>query len=161
MSINELRRADRDDDQRIMPTLGEAATSTLVSMLVLSTAMSQGAFAQAGDDDDNRDGGSAAGDPFDGAEMIDGSVALPTLVVMGDGEARNIQTRPAPLTRIPTSVQDTPQLINVIGEQTIEERADTSLSDVMRNVPAVTMNAGEGGGSTPRGDNFNIRGFSA
>lgn len=54
---------------------------------------------------------------------------------------------------------DTPQTINVIPQSVIEERASTTLRDVLRVVPGITAGAGEGGGA--QGDNFKIRGFAA
>jgi catecholate siderophore receptor len=53
---------------------------------------------------------------------------------------------------------DVPQTINVVPQSVIEERASTTLRDVLRTVPGVTANAGEGG---TQGDNFRIRGFAA
>lgn len=43
-------------------------------------------------------------------------------------------------------MQDTPQVINVITQQQLEQRAVTNLSEVITRVPGVTMSAGEGGG---------------
>jgi catecholate siderophore receptor len=54
---------------------------------------------------------------------------------------------------------DVPQTITVIPSEVITARGDASLRDVMKNVPGITITAGEGG--SPPGDNFNIRGFSA
>lgn len=54
---------------------------------------------------------------------------------------------------------DTPQVINIIPKEVIRERGATSLVDVLRAIPGVTMTAGEGG--TPVGDNVRIRGFDA
>jgi catecholate siderophore receptor len=42
----------------------------------------------------------------------------------------------------------------------IQERNSTTLRDVLRNVPGISMSAGEGG-SGPGGDNLAIRGFNA
>lgn len=56
-------------------------------------------------------------------------------------------------------LSDTPQAITVVPGEVIAQQGATSLRDVLRNVPSITINAGEGG-STP-GDNFNVRGFSA
>jgi catecholate siderophore receptor len=42
----------------------------------------------------------------------------------------------------------------------IQQQGATTLRDVLRNVPGITYQAGEGGGGLP-GDNFTIRGFSA
>jgi len=56
-------------------------------------------------------------------------------------------------------LRDTPQTIAVIPKTVIEEQGATTLRDVLRNVPGLTMTAGEGG--TPAGDNLTLRGFSA
>jgi len=54
---------------------------------------------------------------------------------------------------------DTPQTILVIPRSLMEEQGATTLRDVLRNVPGLTIAAGEGG--TPAGDNLTLRGFSA
>lgn len=54
---------------------------------------------------------------------------------------------------------NTPQTITVIPKAIIEQQGATTLRDVLRNVPGLTMTAGEGG--TPAGDNLTLRGFSA
>ncbi len=56
-------------------------------------------------------------------------------------------------------LRDIPQTITVIPQAIIEEQGATSLRDVLRNVPGLTLAAGEGG--TPAGDNLTLRGFSA
>jgi catecholate siderophore receptor len=60
--------------------------------------------------------------------------------------------------KIPLKPQDTPQSVNIVPEQLIEDQAVTRLTDALKNVPGVTLNAGEG---AARGDTINIRGFSA
>ena len=54
-------------------------------------------------------------------------------------------------------LRDIPQTITVIDKETIEEQGATTLRDVLRNVPGLTVAAGEGG--TPAGDNLTLRGF--
>jgi catecholate siderophore receptor len=56
-------------------------------------------------------------------------------------------------------IVDIPQTITVIPKNVIEEQGATTLRDVLRNVPGLTIAAGEGG--TPAGDNLTLRGFSA
>jgi len=56
-------------------------------------------------------------------------------------------------------LRDTPQTINIIPKAVIEEQGATTLRDVLRNVPGLTIVAGEGG--APAGDNLTLRGFSA
>ncbi|MEO8070041.1 MAG: TonB-dependent siderophore receptor, partial [Acidobacteriota bacterium] len=54
---------------------------------------------------------------------------------------------------------DTPQTITVVPRAVIEAQVAETLRDVLRNVPGITMQAGEGG-ALP-GDNLTMRGFSA
>lgn len=54
---------------------------------------------------------------------------------------------------------DTPQTITVISKETMQEQGATTLRDVLKNVPGLTITAGEGG--NPAGDNLTLRGFSA
>jgi catecholate siderophore receptor len=69
--------------------------------------------------------------------------------------------------RIPSAkyaapLTETPQTIQLIPRTLIEEQGATTLSEALRNVPGITMQAGEGGGaSSTTGDMFNMRGFAA
>jgi catecholate siderophore receptor len=56
-------------------------------------------------------------------------------------------------------ILDTPQTITVISKEVMQEQGATTLRDVLRNVPGLTLTAGEGG--NPAGDNLTLRGFSA
>ncbi|MCW5979070.1 MAG: TonB-dependent receptor plug domain-containing protein [Bryobacteraceae bacterium] len=56
-------------------------------------------------------------------------------------------------------LRDTPQTIMVIPRTAMDEQGATTLRDVLRNVPGLTVAAGEGG--SPAGDNLTLRGFSA
>jgi catecholate siderophore receptor len=53
---------------------------------------------------------------------------------------------------------NTPQSVTVLNSELITSQAATRLEDALRNVPGITLNAGEG---AARGDTVNIRGFSA
>jgi catecholate siderophore receptor len=53
---------------------------------------------------------------------------------------------------------DAPQSVTVLGEQLIGAQGASTLEEALRNVPGITMNAGEG---AARGDTVNLRGFSA
>ncbi len=86
-----------------------------------------------------------------------GAIPLPTVNVTGGGlPANRGDDRLAP--RLPTSVHDTPQSIDVIPRALIEERGAVSLREALRNVTGISLAAGEGGLS---GDNLTLRGFSA
>ena len=54
---------------------------------------------------------------------------------------------------------DTPKSVTVIPQQLIEDRGATSLQDVLRTTPGITLGAGEGG--TPNGDRPFVRGYEA
>lgn len=56
-------------------------------------------------------------------------------------------------------IRDLPQSIMVIPKTVMEQQGATSLTEVLRNVPGLTIAAGEGG--VPAGDNLTLRGFSA
>ncbi len=57
---------------------------------------------------------------------------------------------------------EVPQTIEVIPREVMEAQGVTTLSDALRNVPGISLQAGEGGAaSSTSGDMFNLRGFSA
>jgi len=59
---------------------------------------------------------------------------------------------------LPAKILDTPQSINVIPAEVIKQQGVNNLLDALKNVPGITLNAGEGG---THGDLVNLRGFSA
>jgi len=59
-------------------------------------------------------------------------------------------------------LRDIAQTIAVIPRAVMDEQGATTLSEALRNVPGITLQAGEGGGSSnTAGDMFNMRGFNA
>jgi catecholate siderophore receptor len=101
-------------------------------------------------------------------QMLAGSSV--TFELTGPGAARlrlrDLQTsveifERAPVTspRYTEPLRNLPQTISVIPKEIISQQAATSLTDVLRNVPGLTITAGEGG--VPGGDNLTIRGNSA
>jgi catecholate siderophore receptor len=84
-----------------------------------------------------------------------------TLGVGGVSETVNVEGAvPTVTSRAFTQpLRDIPQTINVIPQSLIQEQGATTLRDVLRNVPGITFQAGEGG--VPAGDQLTIRGFSA
>jgi len=66
--------------------------------------------------------------------------------------------RPMLHDKLPQDLQDTPQSITVVGQKLISDQGATRLEDALKNVPGITLNAGEG---AARGDTVNLRGFSA
>ena len=54
---------------------------------------------------------------------------------------------------------DTPKSVTVIPREVIEDRGFTSLVDILRTTPGITMGSGEGG--TPMGDRPLVRGYES
>ncbi|HEX4025602.1 MAG TPA: TonB-dependent siderophore receptor [Steroidobacteraceae bacterium] len=53
---------------------------------------------------------------------------------------------------------DAPQSITLVSQALMVDQGDNRLEDALKNVPGITLNAGEG---AARGDTVNLRGFSA
>ncbi|SHJ83131.1 catecholate siderophore receptor [Roseomonas rosea] len=117
-----------------------APNTALVASLSLGAAMAGGpAFAQ------------LAADPA--------PVAVPEVSVTGTRPANQLQV-PTGNPRLPSTIQDTPQTINVVPQEVLREQNVTTLEQALRNVPGITSTIGEGNGGVT-GDQFRIRGFSA
>ncbi|MDP2411394.1 MAG: TonB-dependent siderophore receptor [Pseudolabrys sp.] len=88
-------------------------------------------------------------------------VQLPTIDVTGDqtGSPDNTLQSNTGVSRL-GRVQDIPQTVTVINQQTLREQGVTTLDQALRNVPGVTVAIGEGNGGV-NGDQFRIRGFQA
>ncbi len=66
--------------------------------------------------------------------------------------------RPLLHDKLSEDLQSTPQSITVVTNELMTSQAANRLEDALRNVPGITLNAGEG---AARGDTVNLRGFSA
>lgn len=86
------------------------------------------------------------------------SVELDTSYIVESKKSDYQQTK-ASSKKFTAPLLDTPKTINIITEQVIKDRGATSLQDVLRNTPGVTLGSGEGG--TPTGDRPFIRGYEA
>ncbi len=62
------------------------------------------------------------------------------------------------LPKYPEPLINTPQTIDVVPQQTMQQQGTTTLRDALRNVSGISLAAGEGGS---QGDNLTIRGFTA
>jgi len=74
-------------------------------------------------------------------------------------EAAPYQAHQASSPKFTAPLRDTPQTVIVIPKQLIEDRGLSSLADVLRTTPGITLGAGEGG--TPTGDRPFVRGYEA
>lgn len=73
-------------------------------------------------------------------------------------ETVNVTGRRSSLDLVTDKIQNTPQSINVVPLQVMQQQGVATLADALKNVPGITLNAGEGG---THGDLVNLRGFSA
>ncbi len=87
---------------------------------------------------------------------VTGKLADTTVVGQSD---RNLKPTELGSPRYNASLKDTPKTIIVIPKKLIQLQNATTVKDALRNVPGISLQAGEGG--TPAGDQLSIRGFSA
>lgn len=93
------------------------------------------------------------------------TAAFGQTVVASSGAAKDktietvvVTSRRASLDVVPEKILNVPQSINVVPAEIIRQQGVNSLQDALRNVPGITLNAGEGG---THGDLVNLRGFPA
>ncbi|HTK33835.1 MAG TPA: TonB-dependent receptor [Caulobacteraceae bacterium] len=94
--------------------------------------------------------------PFQMAVNDVTATAVGVIDVVGRGGGLNNETG---LSVMPTTLQDTPQAVNVIPQIQLQQQKITSLEQALRNVPGITVSIGEGGALN--GDQFRIRGQEA
>ena len=73
-------------------------------------------------------------------------------------ETVNVTAQRSSLDMLTAKIKDTPQSINIVPLQVMQQQGVATLQDALKNVPGITLNAGEGG---THGDLVNLRGFSA
>ncbi|HVX04681.1 MAG TPA: TonB-dependent receptor plug domain-containing protein, partial [Rhodanobacteraceae bacterium] len=101
----------------------------------------------------------ASGAPASPSDAAAAPTELPTVNVTAKRIAYKIDTVKSP--KFTQPLLDTPQTINVIGKQIIQQQAATTLTEALRNSPGVgTFFVGENG-STSTGDAVYMRGFDA
>lgn len=104
---------------------------------------------------------SAAGLPA-AAQQPAPPTQLPTISVEGQkpteqGESYKVDQSASPKFTAP--LLETPKSVTIIPQELIQQRGATSLSEVFRTTPGISLGAGEGG--TAIGDRAFIRGFDA
>lgn len=131
-------RLETELEGRAKPTLG------LLPLLAVTAVIAAPAMAQ---------------DTGEGA-LIDGTIVLDTITIRSAGEAANSYTvSEGAASTLTAPLLDTARTVRVITQRQIEERGATSVEDVLRTTPGVTLGSGEGG--TPFGTRPYIRGFEA
>ena len=82
--------------------------------------------------------------------QTDSTIKLSAVKVRGENKRENeIPNTNATLLdigRMPTSVRDTPQVINVVPQEIIKQQRLYTLDQALANVPGITLSTGEGRG---------------
>lgn len=91
--------------------------------------------------------------------VIDTKKGIGDAVLAGVSVSGNSHKTTVSSAKYTEELKNIPQTVNIIPQELIKSQNITSLRDVVRNIPGITMNAGEGGNYP--GDKFNVRGFTA
>ncbi|MFN4166297.1 MAG: TonB-dependent receptor, partial [Ferrovibrio sp.] len=84
---------------------------------------------------------------------------LPAISVEGQKPAEGYKVDESASPKFTAPLLDTPKSVTIIPQELIQERGATSMSEVLRTTPGISLGAGEGG--TAIGDRAFIRGFDA
>ncbi|MBS0639847.1 MAG: TonB-dependent receptor plug domain-containing protein, partial [Proteobacteria bacterium] len=135
--MTDVRPATRRLRFSTVPSLRQAAGTTLLATSLASTVHAQTAPA------------TTPAEP----------VQIPTVSVQGGGQGNaGYQVQLPTLPKLMEPLLDTPQSINVIPRELMNDQGVSTVADALRNVPGISLAAGEAGN---QGNNLTIRGFSA
>lgn len=95
-----------------------------------------------------------------GAVTNDSTVLKPIVIQANGNTGGNSNSASTGIARLPSSVKETPKIVNVVPEELIEQQQATTLEQVLKNVPGITLSTGEGNGGQ-NGDQFRIRGLTS
>lgn len=132
--------------QTICPLMSGMATAGLAMTFSPAPALAQAQSAAGGGDDPQ-------------AAARDATMLKPVPVTAEESRNTNEASTGAP-SRMLGNVKETPQIIQVIPKELIEEQRATSLEQILKNVPGITLSTGEGRGGL-NGDMFRMRGLSS
>jgi catecholate siderophore receptor len=79
-------------------------------------------------------------------------------VLVVDRQSAVYRLKDSALGKLTEALRDTPQSVTTLTRELLEDRGALSLTDALRNVPGITLGAGE---FSWQGNNPNIRGFSS
>ena len=94
----------------------------------------------------------------DFARAQDRAIELGTITVEGPASSGSYNTLTASSPKQTAPLLDTPQTVTVIPQAVIREQGARNLTEVLRNTPGISFDAGENGFATST-NNFKIRGF--
>ena len=86
------------------------------------------------------------------------AVQLPPIAVQAQDGQGGYQSAIPSLPKLTQPLVDTPQSITVIPQQLMEDQGVTAVREALRNVPGISLAAGEAGA---QGDSLTLRGFTA
>ncbi len=86
------------------------------------------------------------------------SVMLPTVSVIESNSDENYNAPESSFYKLNVPLVDTPRTVTTVTRKLMDDQGTTRLSDALRNVPGISLAAGEGAN---QGDSLTIRGFSA
>lgn len=94
------------------------------------------------------------------SEYPPNGMALPTIAVQGSAplDLGDYKTDAPSIPKLTEPLLNTPQTIDVVPRQVLDDQGVTTFRDALRNVPGISLAAGEGGS---QGDSLTIRGFTA
>ncbi len=90
--------------------------------------------------------------------MVSGNAAVVSLERADSVEVTSALPNEVAMTKFTQPLLDTPQTVAVIPQFVLQDEGVTTLRDTLRNVPGISLAAGEAGA---QGDNLTIRGFTA
>ena len=99
----------------------------------------------------------AAGGPAADASANPGPVVQATNLDAIHVEGQRVTAPQSP--KFTQPLVDTPATVTIVPARLMQDQGVTTLRDALRNVPGISIQAGEGG--VPAGDNLTLRGFSA
>jgi catecholate siderophore receptor len=106
-------------------------------------------------------GTTLAGAPSINAQPINQAPSNETLqlspVTVEEAAGGGYQTQTPSLGKLTRPLLETPQSINVVPKQLIQDQGGIAARDALRNVPGISLGAGEAGA---QGDNLTLRGFT-
>lgn len=97
-----------------------------------------------------------------GAQEATTGVSLGTITVSDEatGANNNDATVTTAGRSLSGSVRETPQTVNVVSQEILQQKHVTTLEEALKNVPGVTLSTGEGRGGL-NGEQFRLRGLTA
>ncbi|HUO91530.1 MAG TPA: TonB-dependent siderophore receptor [Rhizomicrobium sp.] len=93
-----------------------------------------------------------------GAAVLSSTALAQTPAATDAVETVNVTAERTHLAKLPDEIKNTPQSIDLVPLEVLQQQGVASLQEALKNVPGITLNAGEGGA---HGDTVNLRGFSA